>query len=180
MIKHVIWTNDNLDYERDWKDFIESEHPDLSEDERVQLMYELNNMYLDDERINLHIDMHRELIAIGDLGLWYGRRMGYRVIAGTCISDFLSGTCGDYVTWYIDELGDFCCKDCHHDGTNYYTYRVFKPVVTQSQKQALKVKLYEGTATRRDVTRDTERLGDAIANVYGFQIRKKAVRRNAA
>ena len=37
--RHVIWSNYGLDYE-DWRDDLEADYPDLSEDERISLMYE--------------------------------------------------------------------------------------------------------------------------------------------
>ena len=45
--RHIIWSNHELDYE-DWKDDLEKEYPDLSDDERYSLMYEINDGYLDD------------------------------------------------------------------------------------------------------------------------------------
>lgn len=45
---HVIWSNRDLDYD-DWKDDLEAEYPDLSDNERYALMYEINNGYLEDE-----------------------------------------------------------------------------------------------------------------------------------
>ncbi len=175
---HLIWSNDDLDYERDWKADLEEDYPELTDDEREQLMYELNNDYLDDERANLNVSLGRPIIVIGDLGLWYGRRIGYKDIPSGNIRDCLyAGRDDDYVTWYVDELGDLRCRACHHDGTNYYTYRVFKYGTTYDQMENLKYKLYQGTATRKDITRYTERLGDAIANVYGFKIRKKPTRK---
>ena len=41
MEKKVIWSNYNLDY-KDWKDFFDDEYPELDEDNRIDLMYELN------------------------------------------------------------------------------------------------------------------------------------------
>ena len=38
--RHVIWSNYGLDYE-DWRDDLEADYPDLSEDERISLMYEI-------------------------------------------------------------------------------------------------------------------------------------------
>ena len=43
--RHIIWSNHELDYE-DWKDNLEKEYPDLSDDERYSLMYEINDGYL--------------------------------------------------------------------------------------------------------------------------------------
>ena len=39
--RHIIWTDYGLDYE-DWRDDLEADYPDLSEDERISLMYEIN------------------------------------------------------------------------------------------------------------------------------------------
>ena len=36
--RHIIWSNYELDY-GDWKEYLESEYPDLSDDERLALMY---------------------------------------------------------------------------------------------------------------------------------------------
>ena len=174
MKKNIIWTNLYLDYERYWKDWLEEEYPDLTDDEREQLMNEMNNDYLDDERANLNIQLNRPIIIIADLGLWNGRRQAYKEIKSGNIRDCLSfERYDDYATWYIDGRGDLCCEAIHHDGTNLYTYRVLKDGMTEQQIENLKQKLYYGTATRRDIIRYTERLGDAIANVYGFSIRKK-------
>ena len=45
--RHVIWSNHNLDFE-DWRDDLEAEYPDKTEDELYQLMYEINSDYLAD------------------------------------------------------------------------------------------------------------------------------------
>ena len=168
--RHVIWSNYDLDYE-DWRDDLEAEYPDLTEDERMALMYEINGDYLDDERANLNVQLSRPILVVGDLGLWYGRRMGYKEIESGNIRDCLySGRDDVYSTWYVDRLGDLRCDAVHHDGTNHYLYRAYKDGVSKSQIDLLKEKLYRGIATRADITRITRRLGDDIAKVYGFSI----------
>lgn len=166
--KHIIWSNYDLDYE-DWRDDLEAEYPELSEDERISLMYELNSHYLDDERANLNIQLSQPILVIADIGRWDGRYFGYAEIRSGKICDCLYSQM-DYATWYVDRLGDLRCDAVHHDGTNYYLYRVYKPGVRDSQIDLLKEKLYKGTATRADITRITRRLGDDIAQVYGFSI----------
>lgn len=165
---HLIWSNYDLDYE-DWRDDLEAEYPDLSEGERIALMYEINGDYLDDERANLNIQLSQPILVIGDLGLWNGRRMGYKEIDSGNIRDCLYSET-DYSTWYVDKLGDLRCDAVHHDGTNHYLYRTYKEGVRESQIDLLKEKLYYGKATRTDITRITRRLGDDIAGVYGFSI----------
>lgn len=52
--KHVIWINYDMDY-KDGRDFLEEEYPELSEDERIALMYEFNGEYLLDDCANLNV-----------------------------------------------------------------------------------------------------------------------------
>lgn len=59
--RHVIWSNYGLDYE-DWRDDLEADYPDLSEDERISLMYEINGDYLDDERANLNVQLSQPIL----------------------------------------------------------------------------------------------------------------------
>lgn len=169
--EHVIWTNYDLDYE-DWRADLEEQYPDSTEYERMQIMYETNDEYLDDERMNLDIQLPEEILVIGDIGLWYGRRNAYKEIRSGNIKDCLYSDT-DYSTWYVDRLGDLRCNAIHHDGTNFYLYRVYKEGVSEEQKDRLKDKICSGRASRADITRLTKRLGDAIAEVYGFDIFRK-------
>ena len=130
-----IWSNADLDYE-EWKDWMEEEYPTLSEDERVAMMYEENGHYLEDERLNLDIQLSQPILVVADLGLWNGRRTGYKEIPSGNIRDCLYSDY-DYTTWYVDRNGDFRCDDTHHDGTNHYLYRVYKDNVSQAQKDRL-------------------------------------------
>ena len=174
--KHIIWSNYDLDYE-DWRGDLEAEYPELSEDERISLMYEINGDYLDDERANLNVQLSQPILIVGDLGLWNGRCMGYKEIPSGNIRDCLYSEMDDS-TWYVDRLGDLRCDAVHHDGTNHYLYRAYKENVSEAQIDRLKEKLYSGTATRGDVTRVTKRLGDEIGRVYGwrFPSSREAVR----
>ena len=117
--RHIIWSND-IDYD-DWREDLEEQYPDLTEAERMERMYELNGNYLDDERSNLDIQLSRPILVVGDLGLWHGRRMGYKEIPSGNIRDCLySERDMDHSTWYVDKNGDFRCDAIHHDGTNHY------------------------------------------------------------
>ena len=164
--EHIIWSNDNLDY-KDWKEDLEEEFPNLTEDERVEKMYETNNMYLDDERVNLNIQLPRPIIVIGDIGRWDGRVKGYKEIKSGNIRDCLYDDC-EYVTWFVDEHKDLRCTAHHHDGTNYYLYRTYRDNVSERQIENFKEKLYNGVVTQKDIDRITKRIGDKIAEVYGW------------
>ena len=176
---HLIWSNYYIDYE-DWRGDLEADYPDLTEDERYRKMLEINSDYLDDERDNLNIRLSQPILVIADLGLWYGRRQGYKEIESGNIRDCLYSN-DDYTTWYVDKQGDLRCDDVHHDGTNHYLYRVFKEGTSDEQRGDLEEKLFCGTATPEDIALVTDRLGDEIAKVYGWRLpQRDAVARSEA
>ena len=147
-------------------------------------MYQINSDYLDDERVNLNIPLSRPILVIADLGLWNGRRQGYKEIESGNIRDCLYDD-NDYVTWFVDKNGDLRCDSIHHDGTNHYLYRTYKDGVSEEQIENLKWKIYNGKATRADITRVTRRLGDEIGKVYGWEfphsnLQKERVRNDGA
>ena len=174
MKKFTIWSSDiNLD---DWRDDLLEEHPEADEYELYRLAEEINDDYLEAERYNLrNIALDDPILVIADLGLWHGRASGYRNLATWTVGDCLYSNVDGMSSpeWYVDELGDLRCREAHHDGVNYYTYRVWKHNASEQQRENLLDKLYEGTATRRDITRVTERLGDKIARYYGIETGSK-------
>lgn len=169
---HLIWSDYHIDYE-DWREYLEQEYPNLTEAQRYDMMYQINAGYLDDERQNLNICLSQPILVIADIGRWNGRFSGYKEISSGNIRDCLYAN-HDYATWYVNQLGDLWCDDVHHDATNHYLYRVFKDTATPEQRDSLKNKIYEGTATRADITRLTRRLGDDIARVYGWDLHHRS------
>lgn len=169
MKKHVIWSNINLDL-KDWEDLFDYYWQEdgriLTEDEKYEAMYETNDEYLEDERMNMDKDVEEDIIAIGSLGLWHGRVMGYKEI-GNNLKDCLSTDC-DYVEWYVDGRKNFRMTGHHHDGTNYVLYRMWKEGLSTEQKDNFLDKIWRGKATMKDVSRYTRRLGDVIGKIYGW------------
>lgn len=168
--KHTIWSDVHLDF-NDWKVELENQYPDKTEDELISLMYETNSDYLSDERINLDIQLPREIIVIADIGRWNGRFSGYEVIDSGNIKDCLYSEC-DMNEWFVDEKGDFRCDAYHHDGINHYLFRTFKDNITDEQMDRLKNKIYDGSVTRADIARITDRLGDEIGKIYGWDFQR--------
>ena len=176
--RHIIWSNMNLeadDWRDSYKEYLEINGLDddpNDENKLYEYMVEANDDYLSDERRNLDIRFSQPIIVIGDLGRWNGRVTGYKMIDSGNIKDCLYSDT-DYTEWYVDKYGDLRADAVHHDGTNHYLYRVFKDGVTDTQIENLQDKIYNGKATRADITRVTKRLGDDIAGVYGFPIPKQ-------
>lgn len=150
--KHVIWSDLNLDYE-DWREFLEEEYPGRTEDEYRLLMYELNADYLDDERSNLNIQLSMPILVCADLGLWNGRKTGYKMIDSGNIRDCLLDGC-DYNEWFVDQKGDLRCTAVYHDGTNHYLYRAVREGIPDWMIGRLQDKLYYGNATEADIARE--------------------------
>ena len=167
MHKHTIWTAyPNF---ADWKTDLQSEHPDANEDDLYGIMYDTNAEYLADERVNLNITLPEEIVCIADLGLWNGRRSGYKLLHSRNIGDCLYSQ--NDPTWFIDENGDLRCDDVHHDGINHLLYRMWKPGISEWQKENFLSKIYQNDYTDADIKRYTRRIGDWIARVYGWKIR---------
>lgn len=138
---------------------------DLTYEIKMQMVYDEINLNYDTERSNLTMFLSGNIICIADLGLWDGRRCGYRILSNNLNSIFDVGE--DTNKWYIDSLGDIRCDAVHHDGTNYYLFRELK---TDKDYEKFLDKLISGDATRKDITNYTKRLGDYIEEIYGCKI----------
>lgn len=137
---HIIWSNYNMNLE-DWREDIEEmwemneiDPSTKTEDDYIEEMYLLNSEYFHDEQVNLNIPTEGRIIAIVDLGLWNGRRMGYKLKDEKNIRACLSfdADC-DYGEWWVDSHNNLRSKQTHHDGTNYTLYREVKPEITSDQ-----------------------------------------------
>ena len=62
--RHIIWSNENLDLD-DWREDLQEQYPDCSEDELYRIMCETNAEYLSDERVNLNIQLPCGVVIIG-------------------------------------------------------------------------------------------------------------------
>lgn len=161
--KHIIWTWDVTP--EDWRDYLKDEIE--KEEDLYRLASEYNDEYLQDEIANLDLDVGSDIIMIADLGLWNGRHTGYKLLKTSRLNSVF-GTALDRPTWYVDELGDLCCDDSHHDGTNHYLYRAWKPETSETKKENFLEKVYTGKVTRKDITRATKSIGGCVKAVYGW------------
>lgn len=166
-MEHMIWSNFNVNV-ADYADFLQEEYPEVTDPyEQYELCCEMNADYLDDERDNLDIKLPHAIICIADLGLWYGRRMCYKVIESCNIADCLYEPKCDYCTWYVDRYNDLRFTGVHHDGTNHYLYRELRDLSNKQMENFLE-KLHTGKLTRRDINRYTTSIGSHIQRVYGW------------
>ena len=78
---------------------------------------------------DLNIRTNSMIIAIADLGLWNGRKQGYKLLGENVKNIF--DVYEDINKYYCDGK-DIRAVCTHHDGTNYILFREFKDI---SQKQ---------------------------------------------
>lgn len=170
---HTIWQNYELNLE-DWKEgLLENREinglPTNVDDNTLrEEMYELNANYLDDECINLNINTQGRIVCLADIGLWNGRRRGYKLYGhniGECLTFFKD--C-EYADFYVDRY-DFRCDQTHHDGSIFGTFRELKPTISSDQADNFLWKVHNGTATKQDITRYTRSLAPYIKKVYGWK-----------
>lgn len=133
----------------------------LEEAERI------NADHLDDERANLNIPTENEIVVIADLGLWNGRRMAYKLLKGNVSNCLYFSRDGEGGRWYCDSY-NLLGEEYHHDGTNYYTYRERRSDISYDAWKNFLNKLYDGTATKRDISRYTKSLLPYVKEVYGW------------
>ena len=164
MKRHIIWSNRNLDL-ADWKDFLEEEYPEVTDEyEQYELISEMNMEYLRDERCNLSEKVDGRILVIADLGLWDGRRQGYKILDNT-ISDILYDRDGEYLEWYGDGY-NIKATVSHHDGTNFYEYRVIRE---DRNIENLLDAIYNGEEiNRKKLNYYTKSLYPYIAKIYGW------------
>ena len=155
---------------------------DASENELYAFAQETNDTYLSDERRlfdDAGLALSTEIVAIASLELWNGIHRGYQMVESGKLSDCLQfqKDC-DYADWFVDERGDFCSEQTHHDGTNCLTYRGLRPGVTENDIYGLCCcRTYKTEAEfRKALRRLTFRLGDAIRETYGSDPKFKGQR----
>lgn len=178
--KHnIIWRSYCDPAEECWRDtrsfYLEECNPDASAEEIYKYIYDVNNEFLNDEQANLGDIWYGEgIVLIASFGLWNGRRcelveMNTRYVS-ECLRSGYVNSISD-IEYYVDALGDFRADEAHHDGTNHYLFRVWKPGLSKVQKDNFSDKVYCGRVTRKDITRYTNRIGEDIARVYGWKVR---------
>jgi hypothetical protein len=173
-MKHMIWSNTNLTVDDDWresyKEFLEINNMDIPfkiDDYDVEdYMHETNSSYLDDERMNLNKTLDGRVLVIADLGLWNGRKQGYKILGTNLNNIFDINSRGfDYAEFYGDGY-NIKGIEHHHDGTNYYEYRVIRE---NRDIDKLLDAIYNGEEiTRKKLNYYTRSLYKDVAKIYGW------------
>lgn len=157
--KRIIWTNE--DYE-EWKEGMLKEEGESEETLTYERYHEDCEIFFNDEKDNLDIDIDGVIVCFASLGLWNGRHNGAKTF-GTNVRNILSSNC-DYITWYCDRY-NVRCDAIHHDGDNHYLYRIAKDAETAER---LVDKIAYGGMTEEQFRKATKSLRPYVSEVYGW------------
>ena len=160
--------------EKDWRkeiaeamnEYIDEDEEELTADDYpvFERLQENIGYTYDDEKINLNKTLPNNIIAIADVGKWDGRKSGYKVFGNNLNEVLYFGDCDDIYV-YCDRY-DVCSVMAHHDGRHYVTYRMVKDGVDIDN---FLDKVYNGTYTKKDITRYTKSLRPYVKAVYGWK-----------
>ena len=173
MKKRMIWSNMDLNID-DWRDSYK-EHLELNclvgdpdnESEIYAWMEDENNEYLYDEKVNLNKEIDGRILIIADLGLWDGRKSGYKILGNNVNEIFNINNRGwDFAEFYGDGY-NIKGTEWHHDGTNYYEYRVIRE---NRNIESLLNAIYNGEEiSRKKMNYYTKSLYPYVAQIYGWR-----------
>jgi hypothetical protein len=127
-----------------------------------------SDIFLDDERTNLDVKLSTKIIAIADLGLWNGRRLGYKILSNNLNSIFNCYDSCENIKLFADRY-NVQGIGYHHDGTNYITYRRLKDDLTENQTEILIDAIYKNSVNAdKFIKKYTVSIRKDVANIYGW------------
>ena len=172
--EHVIWKSygmysleEILYQEEVCKEFLSEVNPEIEQTEEniTDEIYFRIDQSFEDEKLNLSKDLDGRILAIANMGLWNGRRAGYKVL-GTNLSEVLTSSIGcDEKKVYYDGY-NVCALGYHHDGYNTVEFREIRE---DRDIDKLLNKIYMNEPiTNREINYYTKSLRKHIKQIYGF------------
>jgi hypothetical protein len=148
------------DYLENWEDTENGEYSDQNITDRI---YDSINLQYEDEECLLNKELDGRVIAIADLGLWYGRRTGYKILSRNLNSILDSIACDEFRV-YADRY-NVRAEGYHHDGHHYIEYRELRE---DRNYQILLDKLYsQEEVSRQEINYYTRSLRGRVREIYG-------------
>lgn len=174
MKEHTIWQSYGMmtleeirEEEQATREFLSEYYPEIeqTDEEITQTIYDHIDMYFDDECVNLSKRLDGRIVAIANLGLWNGRRTGYKIL-GDNLNEVVSCGIGcDEKRVYCDRY-NVLAEGYHHDGSNSVEFRELRE---DTNYDVLLDKLYSGVpVTRADIRKYTKSLRPYVKKIYGF------------
>jgi hypothetical protein len=163
-LNHRIWTS--IFDVNEWDDYIKERMEEGVTFERAceEVQNELIPSYLDDERMNMGVDLPGRLIAIADMGLWWGRTVGVRKLGTNLSSCFAMAGDYDDSTFFCDEE-DLRATLYHHDGRHEVILRLAQDDVFEELENLARA----GALTIDYAVEQTDSVRLDVQKVYGFE-----------
>lgn len=173
--KHTtIWKSygmfdlEEIEYqEKVCKEFLSEVNPEMEQTEEniTDEIYFRIDQWFDDERLNLSKKLDGRIIAIASMGLWNGRKSGYKIL-GNNLNEVLTSTIGcDEKEVYCDTYNVYA-EGYHHDGRNYVEFREIRE--DRNIDNLLNKLCNNEEVTRREINYYTKSLRPYIRQVYGI------------
>lgn len=137
----------------------------ISDEDVWEYIYNDIEYRIDEGLRDLNVDTEGEIIAIANMGLWNGRRSGYKILDKNNLKEILYCGSEDYNHLYYDGFNVYK-KAIHHDGTNYIMFREVRPDV---DIEKLCDKIYNNEdISNATLNRYTKSLRRYIKQIYGW------------
>ena len=143
----------------------ENDFEDYETTDVTDTIYEDIDMWFEDEQSNLYRILDGRILAIANMGLWNGRRSGYKIL-GNNLNEVLTCSIGcDDKEIYCDQY-NVCALGYHHDGYNTVEFRELRENTNYDE---LLNKLYDNQpVTRAEIRKYTKSLLPYVKQVYGI------------
>lgn len=170
MTVRTIFNDDPTEYDFDEvkKYMIEDsdyENENISDEDVWEHIYNDIDWSYDDEFYNLDVKTEGDTIAIASMGLWNGRRTGYKLLNRRNLNEIMSCGNKDYNHLYYDGFNVYK-EAIHHDGTNYIMFREVRPDVNI---EVLCDKVYNNEIiSKATLNRYTRSLRKYVKKIYGW------------
>lgn len=146
-----IWNSDSNYHKTDYEQF--------------NIVIELANYKrLDIVREKLNIELPNSIIAIADLQLYNGNFSGYKEfntnLSATLYSKFQN------VKWFVDDDNEFRATFIYKDGLKHVLYRMWKPSITDTEKENFINSIFNKQPTKRQLNKYTMPIGKYVIEAY--------------
>lgn len=119
----------------------------------------------EEELKNLDVETDGDIIAIANMGLWHGRRLGYKILDKNNLKEVLCCGNKDYNHLYYDGFNVYK-KAIHHDGTNHIMFREVRPDVNIEKLCDM---IYNNEViSRATLNKYTRSLRRYVKKIYGW------------
>ena len=154
------------EFEKDVKNLLEEDAVEnITEETITDEVYFQIDQNFGDETMNLNKNLDGRILCIADMGLWNGRRTGYKIL-GNNLNEILTAGIGcDEKEVYCDSYNVYA-HGYHHDGSNSVEFREIRE---DRNIENLLNKLYNNEeVTRKEINYYTRSLKPYIKQIYGI------------